>query len=284
MIIQCQCQKQLHSSEGNYLLDVDFSLENNEILALTGSSGSGKTTLLRLLAGLEVPDQGLITSNGSIWVDSSKKINLAPQKRKVGMVFQNYALFPNMSIKDNLTYALAPGMSQSRVEDMLNILDLAALANKFPYELSGGQQQRVALGRAIIPKPTVLLLDEPLSALDQDFRKQMQIYLLRLHQEYDFSMIIVSHDQQEIYTLAHRIAILEQGKMSIQATKPIQEWPQTSNQNLELSGNIIEIKKESIVVMIGNNLLELPTTSNHEIGQHVKVLFSTNNKAPSVQH
>lgn len=274
-MIQCQCQKPLHFANGNFLLDADFSLPKGEILALTGPSGGGKTTLLRLLAGLEKPKKGRILSNQTVWVDTSKKIFISPQKRQVGMVFQDYALFPNMSVRENLAYGLASNAPTHTVDEMLSILDLVALADTKPYQLSGGQQQRVALGRAIIPKPALLLLDEPLSALDIKFRNQMQTYLLRLHQEYAFSMIIVSHNLQEIYTLAQRIATLDEGKLSIVENNSFQSWSALQSNGLVLEGSIIkliQIKSQAFaIVLIGENSIEILLTKKHEVGQKVRI-------------
>ncbi len=276
-MIQCQCQKDLHFAQGDYLLDVDFSLSKGEILALTGPSGGGKTTLLRLLAGLEKPQKGCIVSEKKVWVDTAKKIFVSPQKRKVGMVFQDYALFPNMSVRQNLTYGLPISASSDIVDEMLAILDLVALANTKPHQLSGGQKQRVALGRAIIPKPSLLLLDEPLSALDLSFRHQMQTYLLRLHEEYAFSMIIVSHNLQEIYTLAQRIATLDRGKLSITDNNEFQSWGTVQSNGLVLEGNIVKIKKidkkRFATVLIGENIIEIPFDRSFKIGQKVQVVF-----------
>lgn len=276
-MIQCQCQKPLHFANGNFLLDADFSLSKGEILALTGPSGGGKTTLLRLLAGLEKPKKGRILSNQTIWVDTTKKIFISPQKRQVGMVFQDYALFPNMSVRKNLAYGLASNAPTHTVDEMLSILDLVALADTKPYQLSGGQQQRVALGRAIIPKPALLLLDEPLSALDIKFRNQMQTYLLRLHQEYAFSMIIVSHNLQEIYTLAQRIATLDEGKLSIVENNSFQSWTALQSNGLILEGSIIkliQIKSQTFaIVLIGENSIEILLTEKYEVGQKVRICF-----------
>lgn len=276
-MIECRGQKKLHFAQGDFLLDVNFSLAKGEVLALTGPSGGGKTTLLRLLAGLEKPIKGRIVSGQTIWVDTTKNIFVTPQKRQVGMVFQDYALFPNMSVKDNLAYGLPTGASFDIVDEMLSVLDLVALANIKPHELSGGQKQRVALGRAIIPRPSLLLLDEPLSALDSAFRHQMQTYLLRLHQEYAFSMIIVSHNLQEIYTLAQRIATLDQGQLSIVDNNNFQSWSTIQSNGLVLEGSIVKIRQVDTqpfaVVLVGENSIEIPLTKQYKIGQKVQLRF-----------
>ena len=196
------------TGSGSLALKVDESLQGKRVV-LTGESGSGKTTLLRMLAGLTKPDSGRICFNGQSWFDSETGVNHPPQKRTVGMVFQNYALFPNMTIREQFLYA---NPDEQTVNKLMEAVGLTELANARPHQLSGGQKQRVALIRAIAPNPPLLLLDEPLSAVDAVMRKKLQSELLTLQERYGMTMFIVSHDYHEIMRLAHRVLVLKDGK------------------------------------------------------------------------
>lgn len=194
------------------LNDVSLIIKKNEFFTLLGPSGCGKTTLLRLIAGFEHPTRGVILLN-------EKDISLLPpNKRPVNTVFQSYALFPHMTVAGNIAFGLEMlGWSRDRVKaavlDMLALVKMEDLKNRMPSEISGGQQQRVALARALAPKPQVLLLDEPLSALDLKLRKQMQIELKRLQSETGITFVFVTHDQEEALTMSDRIAVMNEGKV-----------------------------------------------------------------------
>ena len=192
--------------------DVSVSIRQNEFFTLLGPSGCGKTTLLRLIAGFEFPSSGEILLNGE---------NIAampPFKRPINTVFQSYALFPHMSVADNIGFGLKMlGRTKSevraRVAEMLKLVKMEALAGRKTSQISGGQQQRVALARALAPQPKVLLLDEPLSALDYKLRKEMQIELKRLQTETGITFVFVTHDQEEALTMSDRIAVMSAGKI-----------------------------------------------------------------------
>ena len=206
-------KKELHTAEGKFPLAVDFAMEKGEFIALTGPSGGGKTTLLRLIAGLEKAGTGEIIIDKQTWLNTQRKQFLAPQKRSIGFVFQDYSLFPNMTIQQNLLYALEKNAPKNRVGELMELIDLTALANRYPQQLSGGQQQRVALARALVRRPKILLLDEPLSALDTAMRQRLQDDLKRLHEVYDLTTILVSHDEREIFKLANRVLVIDSGKI-----------------------------------------------------------------------
>ena len=194
------------------LNDVSLIIEENEFFTLLGPSGCGKTTLLRLIAGFEHPTSGTILLNGD---DISL---LPPNKRPVNTVFQSYALFPHMTVAGNIAFGLEMlGWSKQEVsktvDEMLELVKMEDLKNRRPSEISGGQQQRVALARALAPKPKVLLLDEPLSALDLKLRKQMQIELKRLQSETGITFVFVTHDQEEALTMSDRIAVMSEGQV-----------------------------------------------------------------------
>lgn len=210
-MIEISVKKRLFSSRGHMHLDVDFKIKPGELVTLYGPSGAGKTTLLRMLCGLAAPDQGMIRVSGETWFNSMTRVNVKPQVRNVGIVFQDYALFPNMTVRQNLEYGLRKNQSPSIVDDLLDLMELSSLSGKKPDVLSGGQQQRVALARAIVRRPKILLLDEPLSALDTDLRLKIQGYILKLHQQYNLTTVLVSHDILEVIRLSQYVYLIENG-------------------------------------------------------------------------
>lgn len=212
-MIDLHVQKSLHTAEGNQLLDVAFQVKEGHLLALYGESGVGKTTLLRMLAGLTLPAAGYIRVGGKPWFDDSARINLSPQKREVGLVFQQYALFPHMTVRQNLEYAVNKPTQKEWIDELLALSNLTELAQRRPDTLSGGQQQRVALIRALARKPRLLLLDEPLSSLDSLTRRRLQQEIIRLHQHFGMTTLLVSHDADEVMRMADEVIILERGKI-----------------------------------------------------------------------
>ena len=198
--------------------DVSLDIRPNEFFALLGPSGCGKTTLLRSIAGFEQPDTGTITMPS---VDGGPEVDLCampPERRPINLMFQSYALFPHMSVEKNIAYGLQrEGLPKdeirSRVSEVLETVDLTGKANARPNQLSGGQRQRVALARAIVKRPRLLLLDEPLSALDRKVRAEMQLELKRLQHEVGITFVVVTHDQEEAMSMADRIAVMSQGRV-----------------------------------------------------------------------
>jgi molybdate transport system ATP-binding protein len=194
-------------------MEVDLRVAKGEALAVTGDSGAGKTTLLRQIAGLATPQNGRILCKESTWLDTATKINLPPQNRKIGFVFQDYALFPHLTVRQNLQFALDRKHDQSRVNELLDAVELTELADRRPFQLSGGQKQRVALARALVQRPDLLLLDEPLSALDPSMRNRLQAYLTSLQAQDGFTLLIVTHDPGEILGLAQQMIVMAHGKI-----------------------------------------------------------------------
>jgi len=211
-------ERSMLTSEGKNLLKVDLEIANNELLCLFGHSGAGKTTLLRILAGLFSPDRGFISFNGQVWYDYAQKINLPPQQRNVGYMFQDYALFPNMTVRRNIEFAQKVKNTEE-VDNLLNHFGLEALQKQYPAKLSGGQKQRVALARALAAKPNLLLLDEPLSALDYEMRLNLQDEILKAHKLLNSQTLLVSHDKEEVLKLADTVVMLRNGAV-IQCGKP----------------------------------------------------------------
>ncbi len=189
----------------------DMGIDKGEFVSFLGPSGCGKTTILRMIAGFETP------SGGSIFIDGKDQGALKPNQRNIGMVFQAYALFPNMNVHDNVAFGLkVAGASkteiEARVKQMLGLIKLEHLADRFPYQLSGGQQQRVALARALAVKPQVLLLDEPLSALDAKIRISLREEIRQIQQQLGITTVFVTHDQEEALSISDRIVVMNAGR------------------------------------------------------------------------
>jgi molybdate transport system ATP-binding protein len=211
-MIHIEIQKQLHGSQGKMYLDVDLEIQQGEFIALMGESGSGKTTLLRVLAGLERA-AGNISVEDVTWLRSQKM--LPPQQREIGFIFQDYALFDNMSVEENLLFVNDDKVLAKR---LLELTELTQLASRNVKGLSGGQKQRVSLCRAMMKKPKLLLMDEPLSALDPTMRTKLKDEILKLHKTFGTTTIMVSHDTEVSYQLADRVLVLDHGKLIADGT------------------------------------------------------------------
>lgn len=260
-MIEINIQKKLKSATGEMLLKIDTSIEKGSLVTLYGKSGVGKTTILKILAGLICPDNGKIAVNGKTWLNTFEKINLKPQKRKVGFVFQDYALFPNMTVKENLEFALNKGQDENIVNHLIEIIELGELQNRKPDTLSGGQKQRVALARALVQKPTILMLDEPLSALDSEIRFKLQQYILKVHKEYNLTTLLISHDISEILRMSDQVLELENGKIVKQGS-PNQVFNYKElNAKFQFTGTVIEIAKQDflfiLTIRIGKDLVKV---------------------------
>ncbi len=198
--------------------DVSFLLKKGETLALLGESGSGKTTLLRMIAGLEKPSKGSITLQNKLVFDTKNSIFIKPEKRNVGLFFQHYALFPHLTVFENIAYGLTTkhynkSQKKERVAEMLSLVELPDYEKRFAHELSGGQQQRIALARALAPKPELLLLDEPFSNLDEQLKGEVRQQIKAILQKTQTTTILVTHDLQDALSLADRLAVMRNGKI-----------------------------------------------------------------------
>ncbi|WP_440948400.1 ABC transporter ATP-binding protein [Methanosarcina sp. T3] len=223
MNIKVELKKRYYEAESGetkgkrnvFSLDVNFEMEN-ELVVLFGPSGSGKTTLLKCISGITQPDTGNIAVDERIYFDSNRKINLTIQKRKLGYVFQNYTLFPHMSVRKNIECGLKgweKGEKEKRVREMLDLLHIEELETRYPSQLSGGQKQRVALARALAPKPELLLLDEPFSALDRVIRTELAEKIKNLQKKIGIPLLFITHSLDEAFLLADRIIILYRGEV-----------------------------------------------------------------------
>ncbi len=254
-------QKRLNAPSGKMDLKFHCHIHENEWLAIYGPSGAGKTSILRMISGLMKPDAGKISFKKEVWFSKSKKINTKPRLRNVGFVFQDYALFPNMTVLENLKYAQGKNEDKIFLNEILEVSQLGDLIHKKPSVLSGGQQQRVALVRALVQKPRILLLDEPLSALDEKTRLGLQDYLLEIKKEIQLRVILVSHDKNEIKKLADRVVVLGNGEI-IQEGKPETIFPGKEG----VEGVVIDKRmKDSlffIVIQTKGSILELPVSKS----------------------
>jgi len=200
--------------------NISLSIQQGEFLTLLGPSGSGKTTTLNMIAGFEIP------SRGEILLENEDITTVAPNNRGIGMVFQNYALFPHMTVSNNIAFPLkmrkTPGSEiRQSIREALELVKLPGFEGRYPHQLSGGQQQRIALARALVFKPKILLMDEPLGALDKKLRDHMRLEIKHLHESLNITVIYVTHDQEEALTMSNRIAIMNEGKI-IQLDTPLQ--------------------------------------------------------------
>lgn len=241
--------------------DIDLEIIDGEFIAFVGPSGCGKTTLLRMIAGLED-----ITS-GDLYIDGERVNDMPPAQRSISMVFQSYALYPHLNLKDNMTFGLRlaktdPKEIQERLDYASSILQLGSQLEKKPKELSGGQQQRVAIGRTLVNRPKVLLFDEPLSNLDASLRVQMRIEITKLHKRLNSTMVYVTHDQVEAMTMADRIVVLEGGRVA-QLGTPLELYHYPLNRFVAgfigsprmnfVSAKVLELNDQGVIVTLPNN-------------------------------
>ena len=274
-------------TEGEAVLDnISLEISKGEFITLLGSSGCGKTTTLRIIAGLEQPDAG------SVWLDGREVTGLEPNQRDVNTVFQNYALFPHMNVAENIGYGLKlkkvpKSEIRKKVSQMLELVQLEGYEKRKPSELSGGQKQRVAIARALVNNPEVLLLDEPLGALDLQLRRAMQIELKHLQKKLGITFIYITHDQEEAINMSDRIAVMKDGRIEqIGTPDEIYNHPKTSyvatfvgNANI-LHGAAERIQGENAIVKIGNDrvIVKLETSQQNTEDTGVKQYLSAGEK------
>ena len=249
------------SYDGEVLVvkNLNLDIAKGEFVTMLGPSGSGKTTTLMMLAGFETP------TNGEIYLDTNPISKIPPYEREIGMVFQNYALFPHMTVQENLAFPLevrkiSKSETQKKVQKALDMVELGNFGTRFPAQLSGGQQQRVALARALVFEPRLVLMDEPLGALDKNLREQMQYEIKHIHDRIGITVVYVTHDQSEALTMSNRIAVFNDGVVQQLSTPDIlYEKPENSfvakfiGENNTLNGVVKEINGSTCVVDLDNN-------------------------------
>ncbi len=248
-MLEIDLVQRLDRSAGARELQFAQQADAGAFIALFGPSGAGKTSILRMLAGLARPESGRIVVGGSVWFDAAERVDLPPQARSVGMVFQDYALFPNLSVRDNVAYATAKDQA-AWVDELLGMMHLTALQRQLPGRLSGGEKQRVALARAVARKPALLLLDEPLAALDTALRQQLQDGLAALHRRLQMTTIMVTHDIGEVFRLADQVWRLQDGRM-VQTGSPAAVFlQQRVAGNLALRAQVLAVQREEVVTIV----------------------------------
>jgi molybdate transport system ATP-binding protein len=255
-VIFIDIEKMMFTVNGKVNLAVKTEIKTGELVALFGSSGAGKTTLLRILAGLVHPDRGIIKFGDTVWFDSEKRITIPPQNRNISLMFQDYALFPNMTVQENIQFAQSE-KDDLAVNELLSIFGLTEFRKYKPNGLSGGQKQRVALARALARKPQLLLLDEPLSALDSEMRSTLQNEIAQAHQLLGGTTIMVSHDLNEVFRLASQVLCLENGIIE-RSGSPDEVFTDNSiSGKVQVTGQIARIEKQDtifiVTVIIGSN-------------------------------
>ena len=256
------------SYDGKILVvkDLNLNIAKGEFITMLGPSGSGKTTCLMMLAGFETP------TNGEIYLDGNPISNIPPHKRGIGMVFQNYALFPHMTVYENLAFPLrvrkfSKDDTDKKVEKALSMVSLSGFDNRMPAQLSGGQQQRVAVARALVFDPAVVLMDEPLGALDKNLRESMQYEIKHIHESIGVTVVYVTHDQSEALTMSNRIAVFNDGKVQqLSSPDKLYEEPVNSfvaefiGENNTFSGEVTDISENKCKIKLdsGNEILANP--------------------------
>lgn len=275
MEIQVSILKKLASRNSNeFTLDAEFKCLN-EMIVLFGPTGAGKTLTLNCIAGLEVPDKGRIIVNGTTYFDSEKNINISPQKRKVGYLFQNYALFPHLTVEKNIMFGMRFGNNIKELENMLDLFEIHGLEKRYPSQLSGGQRQRVALARALIIQPKILLLDEPFSAIDHTTRVRLRRDLKKIRELIKIPIVLITHNPVEAYSMADTLIVYRHGGIEqIGSPKEIFTKPKSMNvarlvgMNNIFKGKVLATREDEIVIQ-SQEKITAPGVSDLKIGEEV---------------
>jgi molybdate transport system ATP-binding protein len=240
----------LNKTWNDFELDVAFDIPRGKITALFGPSGAGKSSILRLISGLEMAEDGSVSNGNEIWFDKAKGINLHPQQRSVGFVFQDYALFPHMTVEKNVAYGIKEKWRRKEIKDLIALAGLSGYERSYPAQLSGGQKQRVSLIRAIARKPDILLLDEPFSALDWQTRVQLQEDVKNIIKQFNITTLYVTHEVTEVYKLANNVIVLESGKEVKRGTPEEVFLGKRLSTRVQVTGKVVGIEHDSIMASV----------------------------------
>lgn len=277
-MIEILIEKRLYGSDGEFDLNLHLELPLGKFVCIFGKSGAGKSTILRMLSGLCSPDRGKIVIGDKVFFDSDKNINVPTQERKIGFVFQDYALFPHLNVYKNIIFAHKG--DKNRVDEVISLMELESFCDKKISTLSGGQTQRVALARALVSSPEVLLLDEPLSAIDREMRYKLQEELKNLSNHFNISSFLVSHDLGEVFRLSDYVAELKDGKITKFGTPQEVFLNQNLSAKMQMSGEVLNISRGDVIciadILIGNSIvkitLEPSEAKRFKIGDNVAVI------------
>lgn len=285
-MIEIDVVKRIKTASGEIDMHAAINIEKGGVCSLFGKSGAGKTTILRILAGLTEPDDGVIKIDGKIWYDGKKGINVPVNRRRCGFVFQDYALFPNMTVRRNVEYA---SVNRTNVDMLIEMVGMSELKDRKPAALSGGQKQRVALARAIAAEPEILLLDEPFAALDADMRSTLQNELKTIHDTLGITTILVSHDKGEVFKLADKVYIMDDGIITRVGTPEEVFTDSTVSGKFKFTGRVLKVEKSdclyvltlSIGTEVGHVVATRSEAENLSVGDRVLVYTKAFN--PSVK-
>ncbi len=274
MELQVSISKKLTTGNSNeFTLNVKFKCLN-KMIVLFGPSGAGKTLTLDCIAGLEKPDAGYISVNNTLYFDSEKSINISPQKRKVGYLFQNYALFPHLTVEKNIIFGMRSGKKIKELERMLDIFEIHGIEKRYPSQLSGGQCQRVALARALITQPQILLLDEPFSSIDHITRVRLRRDLKKIREMIKIPIVLITHNPVEAYTMADTLVVYRHGGIEqIGSPKEIFTKPKSRNvarlvgMNNIFKGKVLDTREDEIVIQSQKRIIV--AISDLKIGEEV---------------
>ena len=275
-MIKIQIYKEFFKSANQFSIDVDFSLKKGSFNALFGDSGSGKTTILNVIAGIKYADRGKISVLDNVWLDTAAQINLAINKRKIGVVFQNSILFPHLTVYENLVFSKEKNDSLELMNELIQLFSISDLLKQFPENLSGGEKQKVAIVRSLIRNPDLLLLDEPFSAVDFQQRKELQDALLQVHQKLKFTALVISHDIEEVVRLSDNIFMLDKGKVIKNGPALALFENKEEDTTISLTGIVVSVEQlgrnQKIRILVGNEIHAIEKeNSMHQIGDRIIV-------------
>lgn len=269
-MIEIDVVKRIKTASGDVDMHAELNIKKGELCSLFGKSGAGKTTILRILAGLLEPEEGTIKISGKTWFDKKNKVNVPVNKRKCGFVFQDYALFPNMTVRKNVEYA---AVSREKADELINMVGMSELTDRKPANLSGGQKQRVALARALAAEPEILLLDEPFAALDADMRDALQNDLKQIHSSLGVTTILVSHDKGEVFKLAGKVYMIDDGVITGSGTPEEVFVDGGLSGKFRFTGRVLKIEQSDclyiLTVSIGTEIANVVATRREAQDLHV---------------